>query len=149
MGVQDSYLKDVFEEPPLTAFRRQNNLRDMLVKSKVPPPPPPYPQRETKGMARCGNSCPSCPYVLPGKTVQIDTEKQWRIDKKVSCNTFNCIYMLQCTKDNCKKRYIGQTGRFLRFRIADHKGYITNQVRLQEHTGTSLATAWQTCNLQC
>ena len=36
--------------------------------------------------------------------------------------------MLQCTKDNCKKRYIGQTGRFLRFRIADHKGYITNQV---------------------
>ena len=128
MGVQDSYLKDVFEEPPLTAFRRQNNLRDMLIKSKVPPPPSPYPQRETKGMARCGNSCPSCPYVLPGKTVKIDIERQWRIDKKVNCNTFNCIYMLQCTKENCKNRYIGQTGRFLRFRIADHKGYITNQV---------------------
>ena len=40
MGVQDSYLKDVFDKPPLTAFRRQNNLRDILVKSKVPPSPP-------------------------------------------------------------------------------------------------------------
>ena len=36
--------------------------------------------------------------------------------------------MLQCTKDYCKKRYIGQTGCFFRLRIADHKGHITNQV---------------------
>ena len=36
--------------------------------------------------------------------------------------------MLHCTKENCKKRFIGHTGRFFRFRIADHKGYITNQV---------------------
>ena len=29
MTHQDSYLKEIFTEPPLTAFRRQRNLRDM------------------------------------------------------------------------------------------------------------------------
>ena len=38
------------------------------------------------------------------------------------------MYMIQCSKDNCNKRYIGQTGRLLKFRIADHRGYIQNQV---------------------
>ena len=36
--------------------------------------------------------------------------------------------MIECEKDKCKQRYIGQTGRLLQFRIADHRGYITNQV---------------------
>ena len=36
--------------------------------------------------------------------------------------------MIQCEKENCKKRYIGQTGRLVKFRIADHRGYINNQV---------------------
>ena len=36
--------------------------------------------------------------------------------------------MLQCTKNNCKKRYIGQIGCFFWFGIADYRGYITNEV---------------------
>ena len=36
--------------------------------------------------------------------------------------------MIQCMKENCQQRYIGQTGRLLKHRIADHKGYISNQV---------------------
>ena len=34
--------------------------------------------------------------------------------------------MLECKK--CNQRYIGTTGRTLKFRLADHRGYITNQV---------------------
>ena len=36
--------------------------------------------------------------------------------------------MLECKKDKCRKRYIGTTGRQLRYRLADHRGYISNQV---------------------
>ena len=128
MIVEDSYLKEVFEQPPLTAFRRQNNLRDMLIKSKIPPPIPPHPRREMKGMSTCGKACTACPYVLKGKTVTINKKTEWKTEKKVNCNTFNCIYMIQCTKHNCNQRYIGQTARLLKFRIADHRGYIQNQV---------------------
>ena len=35
MVAQDKYLAEVFVEPPLTAYRRQNIFRDMLIKSKV------------------------------------------------------------------------------------------------------------------
>ena len=42
--------------------------------------------------------------------------------------------MLECQKDNCRQRYICETGRQLRQRIAEHRGYITNQV-LTKATG--------------
>ena len=40
----------------------------------------------------------------------------------------NVVYMLECQKDKCRQRYIGITGRQLKLRLADHRGYITNQV---------------------
>ena len=125
---QNKYLREVFEQPPLTAFRRQNNLRDMLIKSRVPAPTPLHPSRYIKGMSKCGRACPACPFVLEGKDVKLEDKSSWKIEKKVSCETFNCIYMIQCTKENCMKRYIGETGRLLKHRIADHRGYITSQV---------------------
>ena len=132
MTVQNQYLSEVFKEPPLTAYRRQTNLRDMLIKSKVPPPPPIHPRREMKGMSKCGNSCTACTFVKEGKVVKINQENIWKIERKVNCNTFNCIYMIQCQKEKCQNRYIGQTGRLLKFRIDEHRGYIHNQVTSKE-----------------
>ena len=128
MVAQDKYLGEVFKEPPLTAFRRQNNLRDMLVKSKVPPPAPLHPSRQLKGMSKCGKACPACPFVLEIKEVKLEDKTSWKLEKKTNCETFNCVYMIQCMKQNCNERYIGQTGRLLKHRIADHRGYISNQV---------------------
>ena len=54
--------------------------------------------------------------------------ENWRISQKVNCQTFNCVYIIECQKQNCHKRYIGQTKRKLKNRIADHRGYISNQV---------------------
>ena len=54
--------------------------------------------------------------------------KLWNITKKVSCDTFNCVYLIECQIDSCRQRYIGQTGRLLKYRLADHRGYIINQV---------------------
>ena len=39
MTAQDQYLTEVFLKPPLVAFRKQSNLKDILIRSKVPPIP--------------------------------------------------------------------------------------------------------------
>ena len=78
----------------------------MLIKSKIPIPT--HPRRDMKGMGTCGKACTVCPYVLKRKTVKINKKTKWKIERKVNCNAFNCIYMIQCSKDNCNIRYIGK-----------------------------------------
>ena len=78
-----------------------------------------HPIRVVKGMNRCGKSCTACPYNKTGRNI--------KINQKETCECYNCIYMISCEKYNCGKRYIGHKGRLLRFRLADHRGYITNQ----------------------
>jgi hypothetical protein len=39
MVSQDPYLTEVFVQPPLTAYRRQRNIRDHLIRAKVPSDP--------------------------------------------------------------------------------------------------------------
>ena len=70
--------------------------------------------------------CATCPYIIAGKSIKIKENENWNIQKKVNCETYNCIYLIECNK--CKKRYIGQTGRQFKHRIGDHRGYINNQV---------------------
>ena len=36
----DPYLKKAFPQPPMVAFRRPKNLKENLVRAKIPPPPP-------------------------------------------------------------------------------------------------------------
>ena len=37
MVIQDKHLETFFSETPLTAFKKEKNLRDLLIKSKVAP----------------------------------------------------------------------------------------------------------------
>ena len=47
-------------------------------------------------------------------------------NNKVNCETNNCVYMISYQK--CNSKYIGETGRMLKARLCDHRGYINNQV---------------------
>ena len=68
MVTRDQHLKEVFPEPPLTGYKRQRNLRDMLIRAKVPEKPKTYPQRNLKGMSKCNKPyCRTCPYIKEGK----------------------------------------------------------------------------------
>jgi hypothetical protein len=131
MTSQDQYLAECFPEPPLTAFRRQRNIRDLLIKAKVPEPPKQHAQRNLKGMTKCGKSCTACPYIKSGKIIKINENTNWNINKKANCESYNVVYLIECEKENCKERYIGETGRLLRHRLADHRGYISNKVTSQ------------------
>ena len=45
MTNQDSYMKEVFPVPPLTAFKKQGNIKSHIIRAKVAPPKPLYPKR--------------------------------------------------------------------------------------------------------
>ena len=126
MVSQDPYLHEVFSLPPLTAYKRQKNVRDHLVRAKVPGELRPYPERARRGMKKCGKNCTACPFIKEAKSLKIDGI-EWKINQNLNCETFNCIYMIQCLKENCKMRYIGETRRILKFRLAEHRGYVKNE----------------------
>ena len=124
--VQDPRLKDVFPEPPLVAYKRPNNIKDKLVRSKVPPSNSGRPRREIPGMKKC-NNCGVCPYVKQTKTVQA-TATQFKLDinSRVDCSSSNIIYLLGYKK--CPQQYIGESERKLRDRFIEHKGYVNNKI---------------------
>ena len=76
---QNKYLSEVFKQPPLTAYKRQKKLRDLLIKLQVHPPQPGHPTREIKGINKCGNANTACPYVQPSKTFKIDKQDTLKI----------------------------------------------------------------------
>ena len=108
MVSQNPYLAEVFAEPPLTAYKRQRNIRDNIVRAKVPPPQGQYPKRHINGMKKCERGCIICPFVKEAKHVKANTFT-WSINSKVNCHTKNIVYLLQCTKENCNLKYIGES----------------------------------------
>ena len=132
MTSQDQYLKEVFPMTPLTAYKRQRNLRDLLIKSRLPNIPQQYPAGELKGVYKCGRNCTACPFIKQGITT--NKTQTWNINKHLDCQSFNIIYLIECQKDRCQNRYIGETGRHFKFRLDEHRGYVNNQV-LSQATG--------------
>ena len=122
---QDQHLAEVFSQPPLTGFKRQPNIRSYLIRAQLPEPEPRYPKRNLKGMKKCENNCTACPFILEGKSVKINTKTDWKISTAATCSSFNVVYMIECQKEKCKMRYIGETKRTLKLRLADHRGYVT------------------------
>ena len=59
MASRDAYLSKVFKRPPLIAFKRQKNLRENLIKAKVPDSQKTYPKQNLRGMSKCGQNCTS------------------------------------------------------------------------------------------
>ena len=78
-------------------------------------------------MAKCGKTCPACPYVKTGSEIKIDRLNTWKITRKFTCDTYNCVYLIEC--DKCRQKYIGETGRLMKHRFSEHRGYVNNQVK--------------------
>ena len=99
-------------------------------------------------MKKCKSQFIICSYIQESKTVK-GKDFIWRIDSNVSCQSSNIVYMLVCTKENCKQkpkyenRYIGETERSLENRISEHIRYVQiqrNTVNQQVNTSINLDT---------
>ena len=51
----------------------------------------------------------------------------WKINKRLNCSSYNIVYLIECNKEKCKQRYIGETKRPLSTRLANHRDYIVNR----------------------
>ena len=120
MTANDQYLKEVFPLPPLVAYKRPPNIKDKLIRSKVPPQTSLRPQRVIPGMTKC-NNCP----IQTGKTVKSTANNfKTEINRPVNCQTRNILYCITC--DRCSQQYIGESERTLQDRFSEHKGYVNN-----------------------
>ena len=84
-------------------------------------------------MKACGKQCSICPFIHEQKKISFNNFT-WNINQKLDCNTSNIIHIIECTKDNCKSIYIGESERPLRKHTLEHKGYIQNHM-LDKATG--------------
>ena len=125
MVSQDPFLSSFL--PLLTAYKRQKNIRDHLIRAKVPSSPKSYPVRRVRGMKRCGKNCSACPYIREVKSLHIN-RNEWKINQDLNCEISNCIYLIECMKEHCNMKYVGETRRILKFRLAEHRGYVNNNV---------------------
>jgi hypothetical protein len=112
--------KTIFAQPPLVAFRRSPNLRDVLVKAKLPSNAINSNSQLPPGSYRCEQNCLTCKYISHGQThyTFTSTGETRYINTHMTCNTKNVIYMIHCTK--CNLQYIGETKRKLKERFNEH-----------------------------
>ena len=76
-------------------------------------------------MKNCGKNCTACPYVREVKSLKIN-DNEWKINQNLNCDVSNCIYLIECKQDYCNMKYVGETKRILKFRFAEHRGYVNN-----------------------
>lgn len=104
---------EIFDQPPLIAYKRDTNIRDTLVRSKLQES-----TQRTPGTSPCNKpKCQTCPFICRTTDVQ-GPKSEFTITKQFNCLTYNIVYVIHCTK--CGKLYIGETGRTLNTRFKEH-----------------------------
>ena len=133
MVSQDIYLSQVFPSAPIVAFKRPKNIREILIKARVPSANI-RTRRVQNGYKKCITpSCLTCPYSLPGKVIKASaTDFKTEVNAPVSCDTKNVIYLISC--QHCLQQYVGETHRPAKERFGNHRGYV-NRKELEKATG--------------
>ena len=116
---KDQTLSKLFPSTPVTAYRRPNSLRDILVKANIKKKSNPSPG----GYTRCNRTnCLCCKAELTERTFQSTaTQEKFTIYLNFSCKTKNCIYLLTCGV--CKIQYVGQTITTFNMRLNNHRSW--------------------------
>ena len=126
---------NVFKAKPFVAFRRSNNLSNILVSAKLHKPS--TTANEPRGSFRCGNNCLKCNYINDGLTKYTfnSTGETRFINHHIDCNSKNVIYMVQC--NHCHKQYIGETKRRLKDRFNEHRRPVDKRTNSSKPTTVS------------
>ena len=110
----------IFPEPPLVSYRRDRNLRDILVHSTDGPTTP-----SAAGSIPCRRPrCQTCQYIT-SQTVLHGPKSAHTIRDCFNCQSENVVYCITCRR--CTSMYIGETGRRIRERFSEHLRSIRNR----------------------
>ena len=82
-------------------------------------------------MFRCKKQCTACTYIKEGSTIK-QKKSTWKINKHLNCESRNIVYLIECKKGKCITKncwYIWESKRPLKYRLADHRGYVLNKTQ--------------------
>ena len=107
-------------------LRRNKNLRDILVSSKLRYPPEVTTTSHNTTIREdkiCKNTqrftCTVCPKLDKSGTCYNNiTKRKYIIPQRFCCKMDNLVYLLSCNR--CGKQYVGETCRTLRVRMQEH-----------------------------
>ena len=112
----DPKLKDVFQKPPLVAYKKDKSIRDHLVHSSFKHPC----SNQPMGNKCCQKpGCKTCPFLDTRTTILTGPSgKTFEIRSAFTCVSSNLVYIIVCSL--CKKMYCGETYRTLNERFKEH-----------------------------
>ena len=127
--------KFLHEKKLIYAYRRNQNLKDLLVNAKITYPP--KPKSSDQAVAHdnpCKTSkCRYCPKINKGgRITSTTTQRTYQSKSRVDCKSGNLIYCITCK--TCKLQYVGQTKRRLMDRFQGHF-YNVNSKNLKDTVG--------------
>ena len=111
--------REVFPEPPLIAFRRCKNLKDIFVRVWLSSEG--NGRTDKKGCSRCGKSrCQVCNVMSNTEHFYSNVDsREYRIHYSFNCDSSNVVYLLECTA--CGVQYVGSTCTPFRLRFNNYK----------------------------
>ena len=111
--------KEVFPVPPVVAFRRCKNLKDILVRARLTS------GREkvhnNRGSSCCKKSrCQVCKVMSNSDSFMSSTTgKEYKINYSFNCDSSNVVYLIECNV--CGVQYVGSTCTAFRLRFNNYK----------------------------
>jgi hypothetical protein len=113
-----------FKDQPLVAYRRDRNLKDLLVRARIPN------SNKNTGSSKCNrNRCVTCPHISTDKEV-IGPKGFFRINTTFTCTSAGIIYCIVCKR--CGELYVGESGRKLAERFREHRRDVVNKTKDKE-----------------
>ena len=134
----DKNLQNLFEEPPVIAYRRCRNLRDLIGGNKLANNKclKPKAKHTIKKCEPCcikeGSLC--CQQILDTNQFRSHvTGKSYKIYHQVNCKSSNIIYLMDCSK--CHKQYVGKAQTVFNLRLNNHRKDVrrTDAIRADRH----------------
>ena len=129
--------KQTFSPPPVVAYKRTPNLRDLLVRTQLRDNTNPQ-QKSPPGIYKCNYPrCLTCPFLqdVQAKYSFSATKEERCINDSLSCKSKKIIYLIECRK--CTKQYIGETKRQLQEHFGEHRRSNQNHHQLIKPTPVS------------
>ena len=107
---EKSDTEHIFTSPPLLAYRRDTNLKWLLVRSSL--------NLKPNGTHPCGHSlCHTCEHTIPSDAIS-GPKNTFHIQHHFTCSSVYVVYSITCTK--CSTLYIGETCCQLNTRFGEH-----------------------------
>ena len=113
--------KEIFPQPPMVAYRRDQNLRNILVHTSAS-----NQATALSGSAPCGHSRCRTRNYISNETTLHGPKCSIKIKESFTCDSSGLVYCISCRR--CHAIYIGETGRTLRERFGEHLRSITKCV---------------------